>query len=79
MILFIIATASSFSWLFTYSDMSDAMVSGIVALNMSPKLFCVLIAVLLLFFWHLPGRNGNLCIVGTGVMAGGNVHGAHGN
>ena len=50
MILFIIATASSFSWLFTYSDMSDAMVSGIVALNMSPKLFCVLIAVLLLFF-----------------------------
>ena len=50
MILFIIATASSFSWLFTYADISEAMVSGIVALNMSKKLFCVLIAIVLLFF-----------------------------
>lgn len=50
MVLFIIATASSFSWLFTYSNLSAAMVKGISALNMSPTVFCVLIAALLLFF-----------------------------
>ena len=50
MILVIIATASSFSWLFTYSNLSNAMVAGITAMHMSPKVFCVLIAILLLFF-----------------------------
>ena len=50
MVLFIIATASSFSWLFTYSNMSNAMVSGITALHMSRMVFAVLIAVLLLIF-----------------------------
>lgn len=50
MILIIIATASSFSWLFTYSNMSNAMVGVITSMHISPKLFCVLIAVLVLFF-----------------------------
>ena len=50
MVLFIIATASSFSWLFTYSNLSAAMVNGISALHMSPVVFCILIALLLLFF-----------------------------
>lgn len=50
MILFIIATASSFSWLFTYSDISGSMVAGIVAMNMSTKLFCVIMASILLIF-----------------------------
>ena len=50
MILVIIATASSFSWLFTYSNMSNAIVGVITSMNISPKLFCVLIAVLVLFF-----------------------------
>lgn len=50
MVLFIIATASSFSWLFTYSNLSGAMVKFITSLNMSPVLFCLMLAVLLLIF-----------------------------
>ena len=50
MVLFIIATASSFSWLFTYSNLSTAMVKAITAMHMSSILFCVMIAILLLFF-----------------------------
>ena len=50
MVLFIIATASSFSWLFTYSNLSTAMVKAITSMHMSPILFCVMIAILLLFF-----------------------------
>ena len=50
MVLFIIATASSFSWLFTYSNLSTAMVKFIVGMNMSPVVFSVAIALLLLFF-----------------------------
>ncbi len=50
MVLFIIATASSFSWLFTYSNLSAAMVKTIVGLNMSRLVFSVMIALLLLFF-----------------------------
>lgn len=50
MVLFIIATASSFSWLFTYSNLSSAMVKLITTINMNSVVFCVIIAVLLLFF-----------------------------
>lgn len=50
MVLFIIATAPSFSWLFTYSNLSAAMVKAITSMHMSPILFCVMIAILLLFF-----------------------------
>lgn len=50
MVLFIIATASSFSWLFTYSSLSSAMVKLIASINMNSVVFCIIIAVLLLFF-----------------------------
>lgn len=50
MVLFIIATASSFSWLFTYSNLSSTMVAAITSLHMSPVVFRVMIALLLLFF-----------------------------
>lgn len=50
MVLFIIAAASSFSWLFTYSNLSTAMVKAITAMHMSLILFCVMIAILLLLF-----------------------------
>lgn len=50
MILFVIATASSFSWLFTYSGISKSIVDAIVGMNLSAMLFNVLIFILLLIF-----------------------------
>lgn len=50
MVLFIIATAASFSWLFTYSGISGSMVSAIQGMNLSATLFSVLIYIILLIF-----------------------------
>ncbi|MDR1518522.1 MAG: TRAP transporter large permease [Planctomycetota bacterium] len=50
MILFIIATSTAFSWVFTMSGISRALVNAIIALEMSPLLFSLAIAVLLLIF-----------------------------
>ncbi len=50
MILFVIATASSFSWLFTFSGISSWIVERIVSLNLSATLFCLLIFIVLLIF-----------------------------
>ena len=50
MILFIIATSTAFSWVFTMSGISRALVSAIVALKLSPLAFSLAIAVILLIF-----------------------------
>lgn len=50
MILFVIATAASFSWLFTYSGISSELVAAIKGLNLSMTAFSVLIFFVLLFF-----------------------------
>ena len=50
MILFIIATSTAFSWIFTFSGISGHLVSTIISLNLSPILFCLIIAIILLIF-----------------------------
>ena len=50
MILFIIATSTAFSWLFTFSGISGQLVSAIVAMNLAPWLFCLIVALVLLMF-----------------------------
>lgn len=50
MVLFIVATSTAFSWLFTFSGISDSLVSGIIAMNLNPTMFCLIIALILLAF-----------------------------
>ena len=50
MILFIIATSTAFSWLFTFSGISGQLVSTIILMNPAPWLFLLIIAVILLIF-----------------------------
>lgn len=50
MVLFIIATSTAFSWLFTFSGISGQLVSAIIKMNLAPWLFCFIVAVILLIF-----------------------------
>ena len=50
MILFIIATSTAFSWIFAYSGISGDLVHAIVGMNLSPVLFCVVVAIVLMIF-----------------------------
>lgn len=50
MILFIIATSTAFSWLFTFSGIATSLINTIIALNLSPVLFCFIVAIILLIF-----------------------------
>ena len=50
MILFIIATSTSFSWLFAYSGISRALINAIISLNLSATLFNFLFSIILLIF-----------------------------
>ncbi|CAK7068381.1 MAG: C4-dicarboxylate TRAP transporter large permease protein DctM [Desulfovibrio sp.] len=50
MVLFIVATSTAFSWVFTYSGLSKALVGSIVDMKMSPAIFCMVIACILLVF-----------------------------
>ena len=50
MILFIIATSAAFSWLFTFSGISGQLVDAIVAMNLAPWMFCLIVALVLLVF-----------------------------
>ncbi|MDR1732691.1 MAG: TRAP transporter large permease [Synergistaceae bacterium] len=50
MILFVIATASSFSWFFAYSGMSKGIVNAISALHLPATLFNLVIYLIFLFF-----------------------------
>lgn len=50
MLLFIIATSTAFSWIFTFSGISGELVSMIVGMHLSPILFCIIVAIILLIF-----------------------------
>lgn len=50
MVLFIVATSTAFSWLFTYSGISASLVNAIIGMNLNPTMFCLIIALILLMF-----------------------------
>jgi len=50
MVLFIIATSTSFSWLFTFSGLAQLMISSITSMHLSAVLYCFIVAVILLIF-----------------------------
>ena len=50
MVLFIIATSTAFSWLFTYSGLAGMMVEAITRMNLSATLYCFIVAIVLLIF-----------------------------
>lgn len=50
MILFIIAASTAFSWVFTYSGASQALVNFVIAMNLNKTLFCLVVAFILLIF-----------------------------
>ncbi len=50
MVLFIVATSTAFSWLFTYSGISDSLVGAIIGMHLNPTMFCLIIAIILLIF-----------------------------
>lgn len=50
MILFIIATSTAFAWLFAFSGISKQLVNFVISLNLSPVLFCLIVAIILLIF-----------------------------
>jgi C4-dicarboxylate transporter DctM subunit len=50
MILFIIATSTAFSWVFTFSGASQALVDLVIGMNLNRTLFCLVVAIILLIF-----------------------------
>ena len=50
MILFIIATSTAFSWLFTFSGISKELVALITAMNLGKTTFCIIVAIVVLIF-----------------------------
>ncbi|MGP1348581.1 MAG: TRAP transporter large permease [Stomatobaculum sp.] len=50
MILFIIAASTAFSWVFTYSGASKAMVDLVIGMHLNKTLFCLVVAIILLVF-----------------------------
>lgn len=50
MVLFIVATSTAFSWLFAYSGTSTQLVNGIIDMNLSPIIFSLVVAIVLLIF-----------------------------
>ncbi len=50
MTLFIIATSTAFAWLFAYAGISAKLVNFVVGMNLSPTMFCLLVAIILLIF-----------------------------
>ena len=50
MLLFIIAASTAFSWVFTFSGASQALVNTVVAMNLNSTLFCFVVAVILFIF-----------------------------
>lgn len=50
MVLFIIATSTAFSWLFTYAGISSQLINIITQMQLSATAFCILVAVILLIF-----------------------------
>ena len=50
MILFIIAASTAFSWVFTISGASKALVDTVIGMNLNATMFCLVVAVILLIF-----------------------------
>jgi C4-dicarboxylate transporter DctM subunit len=50
MILFIIATSTAFAWLITYTGVSDQIVHVLVGMNLSPMMFILVVALIILAF-----------------------------
>lgn len=50
MVLFITATSTVFSWLFAYSGVSSQLIGSIQQMKLSPVMFCLVVAVILLVF-----------------------------
>jgi C4-dicarboxylate transporter DctM subunit len=50
MILFIIATSTAFSWLFTFSGLSRSLVNMVIGWHLNQAAFCLVIAIILLIF-----------------------------
>ena len=50
MVMFIIATSTAFSWLFTYAGISQQLIDFITGMNLSATLYCLIVALILLLF-----------------------------
>lgn len=50
MVLFIVATSTAFSWLFTYSGISKMLIDTIIGMNLNATMFCLIVAIVLLIF-----------------------------
>lgn len=50
MVLFIIATSTAFSWLFTYAGISQTLIDLINSWNLSATMYCLIVAFVLLVF-----------------------------
>ena len=50
MVLFIVATSTAFSWLFTYSGISRMLIDTIIGMNLNATMFCLIVAIVLLIF-----------------------------
>lgn len=50
MILFIIAASTAFSWVFTFSSASQALVNAVISMHLNSALFCFIVAIILLIF-----------------------------
>ena len=49
-ILFIIAASTAFSWVFTFSGASQALVNAVISMHLNSALFCFVVAIILLIF-----------------------------
>lgn len=50
MVLFIIATSTAFSWLFTYAGISQQLIEFITSMHLSAWAYCLIVAIILLIF-----------------------------
>ncbi len=50
MVMFIIATSTAFSWLFTYAGISTSLIELITSMELSAMSYCMIVAVVLLIF-----------------------------
>ena len=50
MVLFIIATSTAFSWLFTYAGISQQLIEFITSMHLSAWAYCLIVAFILLIF-----------------------------
>ena len=56
MILFIIAASTAFSWVFTFSGASAALVQLVVSMNLNKTLFCLVVAIILLMIMNRDNK-----------------------